>query len=97
MCITSRYSMYIHRLSNSDGTLKLKLKTNLGLEFHIYSITVFALECDFASLYTLWDELSQTNSPTRLHCHYQAKHSKLTEEICLLSEATMYIFPHRNI
>ena len=32
----------------------------------------------------------------RVCCRYQAKHSKLTEEICLLSEATTYIFPHRN-
>ena len=39
----------------------------------------------------------KTNSPMRLCCRYQAKHSKLTEEICLLSEATTYIFPHRNV
>ena len=32
----------------------------------------------------------------RVCCRYQAKHSKGTEEIRLLSEATMYIFPHRN-
>ena len=32
----------------------------------------------------------KTNSPARLCCRYQAKHSKLTEEICLLSEATIY-------
>ena len=36
------------------------------------------------------------NSPTRLCCRYQAKHSKRTEEICLLSEATTHIFPHRS-
>ena len=38
----------------------------------------------------------KTNSPTRLCRCYQAKHSKLTKEIPLLSEATTYIFPHRN-
>ena len=38
----------------------------------------------------------KTNSPTRLCRRYQAKHSELTEEICLLSEATTYIFAHRN-
>ena len=38
----------------------------------------------------------KTNSPTRLCCRYQAKHSKRTEEIRLLSEAATYIFPHRN-
>ena len=38
----------------------------------------------------------KTNPPTRQCCRYQVKHSKLTEEICLLSEATTYIFPHRN-
>ena len=39
----------------------------------------------------------KTNSPTRLCCRYQVKHSKLTEEIRLLSEATTYIFPPRNV
>ena len=39
----------------------------------------------------------KTNLPMRLCCRYQAKHSKLTEEIRLLSEATTYIFPHRNV
>ena len=38
----------------------------------------------------------KTNSPTRLCCRYQAKHSKRTEEIRLLSKVTTYIFPHRN-
>ena len=56
--------------------------------------SVFALERDFASLYTLWASCRKTNSPTHLCCRYQAKHSKLTEEIRLLSEATTYIFPH---
>ena len=32
----------------------------------------------------------KTNSPTRPCCRYQAKHSKLTEEIDLLSAATTY-------
>ena len=56
---------------------------------------MFALERDFASLYN-GASCRKTNSPMRLRCRYQAKHSKLTEEIRLLSEATTYIFPHRN-
>ena len=64
--------------------------------------TMAPLQCSFSSAISRVCTHSgvscrKTNSPTLLCCRYQAKHSKLTEEIRLLSEATTYIFPHRNV
>ena len=50
--------------------------------------TVFALEHNCSRLYTLWGELSQNQLAKQLK-------QLLTKEICILSETTTYIFPHR--
>ena len=51
-----KYSILIGYIKRDCHENKLKL----GSQFvQIKSVTVFALERDFASLYTLWGELSQ--------------------------------------
>ena len=89
-------------------TLKTKtivtliLKTNKYQHlFVIYLSLMGGVQCSLSSAISQVCTHSgascrKTNSPTHLCCRYQAKHSKLTEEIRLLSEATTYIFPHRN-